>query len=149
MEFIDTINLLCSGSALDRLSNLILEKNTNLMSQIFILMFKAKNNKDDYITLTLEDIKKLEKSLVSPKDIYLNVLNYVTNNKLGMYWINSQLFMFQLTFSFKYYVSLLSIVWTVKYQTFLQLFILSNIYCSMLVLSPNCTNKSFHSLLLV
>ena len=83
MEFIDTINLLCSGSALDRLSNLILEKNTNLMSQIFILMFKAKNNKDDYITLTLEDIKKLEKSLVSPKDIYMNVLNYVTSNKSG------------------------------------------------------------------
>ena len=46
-------------------------------------MFKAKNSKDDYITLTLEDIKKLEKSLVSPKDIYLNVLNYVTKNKPG------------------------------------------------------------------
>ena len=83
LVFLGTKNLLCSGSALDRLSNLILEKNTNLMSQIFILMFKAKNNKDDYITLTLEDIKKLEKSLVSPKDIYLNVLNYVTNNKSG------------------------------------------------------------------
>ena len=71
-----------SSSALERLFNLILEKNTKLMSQIFILLFKAKNHKDNFITLTLEDIKKLENNLVSPKEIYLNVLNYDTENKL-------------------------------------------------------------------
>ena len=66
---------------MERLSNLILDKNTKLMSQIFILLFKAKKKKDKFIMLTSEDIKNLENSLVSPKDIYLNVVNYKRQNK--------------------------------------------------------------------
>ena len=77
----DKINLPKMAGALERLSNLILDKNTKLMSQIFILMFKAKKNKADSITLTLDDIEKLEKSLVSPKDIYLNIVGNIPDKK--------------------------------------------------------------------
>ena len=77
----DKINLPKMAGALERLSNLILDKNTKLMSQIFILMFKAKKNKADSITLTLDDIEKLGKSLVSPKDIYLNIVGNKPDKK--------------------------------------------------------------------
>ena len=77
----DKINLPEMAAALERLFNLILDKNKKLMSQIFILMFKAKKNKADSITLTLDDIEKLEKSLVSPKDIYLNIVGNIPDKK--------------------------------------------------------------------
>lgn len=65
-------------SAMDRddilrpMADMILQKNTKLMSQILILMFRAEAAVDSkVITLTSDDIDQLQKLLVSPKEIYL------------------------------------------------------------------------------
>lgn len=60
------------------IADMILQKNTKLMSQILILMFRAKDTK--VITLTSEDIEQLQDLLVSPKEIYLIITEELLAN---------------------------------------------------------------------
>ena len=57
----------------NNLKKLLLDKNTKLMSQILVFMFRAEKKIGQKFQLKIEDIEKLENFLVSPKDLYLKI----------------------------------------------------------------------------
>lgn len=56
-----------------RLIQMVLTKNTQLMSYIFALMIRAQ--KDKKLALTAEDLEQIEMFLVSPKELYLGLVD--------------------------------------------------------------------------
>ena len=62
-----------------RLIDMILQKNTKLMSFLLVKMVRAKKNEE--IVLTSEDLTEIERYLVSPKDFYLQIVDEKRNIK--------------------------------------------------------------------
>ena len=63
-----------------RLIQVVLDKNTKLMSHILVLMIKSQKEKK--LTLTSEDLDQIEQYLVSPKDLYLELVDEENKRKL-------------------------------------------------------------------
>ena len=62
-----------SQSLLD-LTEFVLNKNVKLMGQIFALMLKAKANQEKVVELSKSDLDTLQKYLISPKEMYIQII---------------------------------------------------------------------------
>ena len=73
-EFQDDEDVKQSQNLLD-LTNFVLSKNAKLMGHVFVLMVRAKRNSEKMIELSKSDLDTLEEYLISPKEMYLKIVN--------------------------------------------------------------------------
>ena len=73
-DFQDDKDVKQSQNLLD-LTNFVLSKNTKLMGHVFVLMVRAKRNSEKMIELSKSDLDTLEEYLISPKEMYLKIVN--------------------------------------------------------------------------
>ena len=66
-------NLFSELPTVHRMTEMVLQKNTLLMGYILGMMVRAQ--KDKSLVLTSEDLVKIESFLVSPKDLYLQLID--------------------------------------------------------------------------